>query len=129
MALKAGSTQSPSKYHDGLPAGETGREARCEFPITDEVRSGTAAGGLVRAVDEIGAGTVAAIPIGGPFTAATVQAVLDIGCGASAPVTLAANVATGPFWGSHPTPPQILAYLASGDDAVGPRRTGKSVTS
>jgi hypothetical protein len=74
----------------------------------------------VRAVAEIGAGAVAAIPIGGPFTAATVAAVLDIACAASAPVTLAANVATGPFWGSHPTPPQILAYLASGDDGVGP---------
>jgi Family of unknown function (DUF6885) len=120
VALKAGSTQSPSRYRDGLPAGETGREARCSFPITDEVRSGTAAGGLVRAVNEIGAGTVAAIPVAGPFTAATVAAVLDIACAAPAPVTLAANVATGPFWGSHPTAPQILAYLASGDDAVGP---------
>jgi hypothetical protein len=120
VALKAGSTQSPSRYHDGLPAGETGREARCAFPITDEVRSGTAAGGLVRAVNEIGAGAVAAIPIGGPFTAATVRAVLETATAASAPVTLAANVATGPFWGSHPTAPQILAYLAYGDDAVGP---------
>ena len=38
VALKAGSTQSPSRYKGGLPAGETGRDARCEFPITDEVR-------------------------------------------------------------------------------------------
>ena len=55
VALKAGSTQSPSRYKGGLPAGETGRDARCEFPITDEMRSGTAAAGLVRAIDEIGA--------------------------------------------------------------------------
>lgn len=120
VALVAGSTQSPSRYHDGLPPGEDGRAARCDFPITDEVRSGTAAGGLVRAVDEIGAGTVTALPIAGPFTTATVRAVLDLACEAAAPVTLAANVSTGPFWGSHPTAPQVLAYLASGDDAAGP---------
>src|SRR5689334_4014140 len=101
VALKAGSTQSPSRYRDGLPTGETGRDARCAFPVTDEVRSGTAPGGLVRAVEELGAGAVGAIPIGGPFTAASVAAVLDIACGASSPVALAANVATGPFWGSH----------------------------
>jgi hypothetical protein len=120
VALKAGTTQSPSRYRGGLPAGETGRDARCAFPITDEVRSGTAAGGLVRAIEEIGAGVVTAIPIAGPFTVASTRAVLEIACSASSPVFLAANTATGPYWGSHPTAPQVLAYLASGDDSAGP---------
>jgi hypothetical protein len=120
VALRAGTTQSPSRYRGGLPAGETGRDARCAFPITDEQRSGTAAAGMVRAVDAIGEGVVTAIPIAGPFSVANTRAVLDIACSASSPVSLAANLSTGPFWGSQPSAPEVLAYLASGDDSAGP---------
>lgn len=120
VALQAGTTQSPSRYKGGLPKGETGRDARCAFEITDEQRSGTAAAGMVRAIDAIGAGVVTTIPIAGPFTVANTRAVLDIACGASSPVSLAANLSTGPFWGSHPSAPEVLAYLVSGDDSAGP---------
>ena len=102
VALKAGTTQSPSRYKGGLPKGETGRDARCDFPITDEQRSGTAAAGMVRAIDEIGAGVVTAIPIAGPFTVANTRAVLDIACSASSPVTLAANLCHRPVLGLAP---------------------------
>ncbi len=120
VGLLAGSCVSAGRSRDVLPAGETGREPRVAFPLADAAASGTSPAGLQRAVTALGAGVLAAIPIAGPFTRETTRAVLDGACMVERPLVLAANVATAPLWGSHPTAPQILAYLASGDDTAGP---------
>ncbi len=130
VALKAGSTQSPSRYKGGLPTGETGRDARCDFPITDEQRSGTAAAGLVRAIDEIGAGVVTAIPIAGPFTVANTRAVLDIACSASSPVSLAANLCHRAVLGVAPDGARRCSRTwCRATTRPAPRPTGTSGTS
>ncbi len=116
----AGSSQSPGRSRDALPAGETGRDADREFPVIDEAHSGTAASGLVRAVAAISGGSVVALPVAAPFHPAALRELLDIAAAADEPVVLSANINTGYLWGSHASTPQILAYLATGDDGHGP---------
>jgi hypothetical protein len=120
VALLAGSCVSVGASRDVLPTGETGRAPRVAFPVRPAATSGTAPSGLVRAIAALGEGRIEAIPVAGPFTTTTTRAVLELACALEQPVTLAANVATAPLWGSHPSAPQVLAYLASGDAAAGP---------
>ena len=120
VGLRAGSVLSAGRSHDVLPNDERGREPRCAFPETDAAHSGTAAAGLVRAVDELSGAAVATIPVAGPWTTESVRALLDAATTVDGPLTLAANVATAEFWGARPTPAQVLAYLASSDHSRGP---------
>jgi hypothetical protein len=107
---------------DVLPEGESGRrDYRLSFPTVDDSdTSGTSAAGLVRAVSELSSGSVQAIPLSGPWTRASVTAVLEAASGCSEPCTPIANVATRYFWGSRTSPATALAYLMSGDSDAGP---------
>ena len=83
VALKAGTTQSPSRYKGGLPkGGPAATPAAISRSLTrsDPARPRP---DMVRAIDEIGAGVVTAIPVAGPFTVANTRAVLEIACSAS----------------------------------------------
>jgi hypothetical protein len=121
VALAAASVLSPGGSRDLLPAGEEGRsDFRLELPREDGDSSGTSAGGLVRAVERLSGGGLAAVPVAGPWSAAAVDDVLDAAACSPAPVTLVANVATGELWGSHATAAQLAGYLESGEDGDGP---------
>jgi hypothetical protein len=121
VGVAAGSALSaiPS---DVLPVGEAGRrDYRLSFPTVDDSDlSGTSAGGLVRAVEQLSSGSVQAIPLAGPWTSAAVRAVLEAASGCSEPCTPIANVATRYLWGSRTSPATALAYLTSGDSEAGP---------
>jgi hypothetical protein len=121
VGVAAGSALSaiPS---DVLPDGEAGRrDYRLSFPTVDDSDlSGTSAGGLVRAVEQLSSGSVQAIPLAGPWTSAAVRAVLEAASGCSEPCTPIANVATRYLWGSRTSPATALAYLTSGDSEAGP---------
>ncbi len=120
VALLAGSSQSPTRSREALPAGEPGRDGRCSFPVLDEAISGTGAAGLVRAAATLSDGTLTATPVSGPFTVTTVEAVLRIASEHDA-IQVIANVATGKLWGSHPDAATVAAYLETGvDDGPGP---------
>jgi hypothetical protein len=122
VAVAAGSALSTGDDHAGsLPRGETGRrDYRLELPaIEDEDRSGTATGGVVRAVDELSDGHLSAVPVSGPWTADTVVSLLKAAA-AEEEATLLFNVATKFLWGSRPPVSTLLGYLADGDDAAGP---------
>ena len=71
VALAAGSIVSAVADTEILPFDEQGRrDYRLEIPtVQDSAVSGTTAGGLARAVEELSGGRLAAIPYSGPWTA------------------------------------------------------------
>jgi hypothetical protein len=82
--------------------------------IDDADVSGTTAAGVARAVEELGAGAVTAIPYSGPWSAQTLDGMFEAAADSTGPITLIANLATHHLWGSRPTPSQLLAYLCDG---------------
>src|ERR1700754_4930955 len=99
VALAAGTTISPTGHAESLPPGQDGRrDYRLEIPVEhDEERSGTAAGGLVRAVAELSHGQRAAVAVAGPFTPETVDAVMAVAQN-ERDAALVLNVGTGKWW-------------------------------
>jgi hypothetical protein len=116
VAVAAGSIVSAARDPGTLPGGEGGRrDYRLTLPEIDDAEvSGTTAAGVARAVTELGAGAVAAMPYSGPWTARTLDGIFDAAAESSGPITLIANLATHHLWGAHPTPSQLLAYLCDG---------------
>jgi hypothetical protein len=116
VALAAGSIVSAARDPGTLPGGEAGRrDYRLTLPSIDDAEvSGTTAAGVARAVAELGAGAVTAIPYSGPWTARTLDGIFDGAADSNEPITLIANLATHHLWGAHPTPSQLLAYLCDG---------------
>ncbi len=116
VAVAAESIVSVGRDPDTLPRGEAGRrDYRLRLPtIEDPEVSGTTAAGVARAIEQLGAGEVTAIPYSGPWTAASLDGMFDAAAAAEGPVTLIANLATHHLWGGRPTPSQLLAYLYEG---------------
>jgi hypothetical protein len=115
VALAAGAVVAARQPGDVAP-GEAGRDDYVlDLPrVEDSDLAGTAPAGLVRAVAELTGGSHVAVPVRGPWTAETAGAVLAIASEHDAvPV---ANVGTGAFWGSHPTPEVLVAFLATAVD-------------
>jgi hypothetical protein len=98
----------------------------------DEPSSGTSATGVARAVEELSGGSLAVIPVAGPWSAQTVVSLLEIVAssvaGSPTGCTLVANVRTGRLWGSRPGPALLLDQL-SGRPVQPPRRTGTAAIS
>lgn len=122
VAVRAGSVVAVARDPATLPGGETGRrDYRLDIPtIEDPDISGTTAAGVVRAVRELGSGRLEAVPLSGPFTAATLDALFDAALALDEPVTLIANHATRHLWGSQADPAVALAHLLEGTDAGPP---------
>jgi Family of unknown function (DUF6885) len=118
VALAAGTVLAATPQPQILPAGEGGRrDYRLRFPtVEDEARSGTTAAGLATALHELSGGRVAAIPLSGPWTTATLAAVFDTCAALDRPAALIANLATRHLWGSHATAAQLIAHLTQGAD-------------
>lgn len=123
VAEAAGSVLAPEDYdHTAeLPEGERGRrDYRLQLPVTDNPEvAGTAAAGLVRAVDELSGGSHTAVPVAGPWDGHTVSELLAI-ASAEQEAAIVLNIATAVLWGSKPSLPTLLAYLEDGDDSAGP---------
>jgi hypothetical protein len=116
VARAAGTTVSSVPHTSSLPAGERGRrDYRLEPPfIGEDEESGTNAPGLVRAIEDLSRGRLAAVPIDGPWSEATVAALFDAALELEHPATLVANVATRHFWGARASASQMLDYLFDG---------------
>jgi hypothetical protein len=117
VALAAGSVVSPARAVGVLPHGEPGRrDYRIALPaIDDGDLSGTTAGGLIAAIDELSGGTLTAIPFSGPWNARTLDELFGVAAALERPVTLIANFATHHLWGGYSSPKQLLGYLLDGD--------------
>ncbi len=122
VAIAAGSTVSAVADVGHLPHGERGRrDYRLRIPFVESPAvSGTTAGGLRDAVEELSAGGLAAIPYSGPWNAATLAGLFDVLAALERPVALLANLATHHLWGGHPRAEELLAYLLDGDGAGPP---------
>jgi hypothetical protein len=120
VALAAGSTISETPDAHMLPGGEPGRrDYRLSLPtVADSTVSGTTAAGLVRALEQLGAGRVAAIPLAGPWDGAAISGLFALACTVGEPVALLANIATRHLWGARAHPDQLLAYLLYGETAT-----------
>jgi hypothetical protein len=116
-ALVAGSIVSATANTEILPFGESGRrDYRLTLPtVEDGDLSGTTAAGLLRAVEELSEGRLAAIPYRGPWTAETLDGLFELAVGLIRPVTLVANLATRYLWGVRPSPTQLLGLLFDGE--------------
>jgi hypothetical protein len=116
VALAAGTIVSALSNPEILPRGEQGRrDYRVSLPtVEDSAVSGTTPAGLVRAIEELSEGRLAAIPYGGPWTAATLAGIFDVAASLTRPVTLLANFATHHLWGARPRVEQLLDYLLDG---------------
>jgi hypothetical protein len=122
VALSAGSVVSRLKDTSCLPFGEQGRRDYRVWPpmIDDPAVSGTTPAGLVRAVDELSGGRLAAIPYAGPWTMGTLGGLFDLAAALQRPVTLVANLATRHLWGASARADQLLDYLFDGEQAGPP---------
>lgn len=117
VALAAGSVVGALSDSDHLPHEEAGRrDYRLQIPrIEDAAVSGTTAGGLRDAIEELSGGRLAAIPYSGPWSARTLAGLFDAAAALEHPVTLVVNLATRHLWGGRPRVDQLLAYLLDGD--------------
>jgi hypothetical protein len=122
VALAAGSIVSALQDGHSLPLGERGRrDYRLSLPsVADPAVSGTTPAGLVRAVERLSSGALAALPYRGPWTALTLAGLFDVVSALQRPATLVANLATRHLWGSHPAADQLVAYLLDGEPAGPP---------
>ncbi|MEA2313474.1 MAG: hypothetical protein QOI03_166 [Solirubrobacteraceae bacterium] len=122
VALAAGSVVSRIPDTGSLPHGERGRrDYRLSIPLIDEEgRSGTSAGGLAQAIEEISAARLAAIPYAGPWTADTLAGLFDLLAALPRAVTLVANIATRHLWGSSAPLALMLDHLLGGELAGPP---------
>jgi hypothetical protein len=116
VALAAGTIVSALSNTEILPFGEQGRrDYRVSLPtVEDSAVSGTTPAGLVHAIEELSDGQLVAVPYGGPWTAATLAGIFDVGALLTRPVTLLANFATRHLWGARPRVDQLLDYLLDG---------------
>ena len=117
VALAAGTVVSASSDPASLPQGEPGRrDYRLALPSVDDGRqSGTAAGGLLDAVEQLSDGRLHAIPFTGPWTAETLAGLFDLAASLQRPASLVANIATHHLWGSHAGLAELLSYLLEGE--------------
>lgn len=118
VALAAGSVVSAMRQRVTLPGGEAGRrDYRLEIPVVeDEEISGTAAAGVLRAVERLSGGELRALPFASPWTPETLDALFEATAALGRPAALIANHATRHLWGSHPRASQLLDYLLSGEE-------------
>jgi hypothetical protein len=117
VALAAGTIVSRVPDGSSLPHDERGRrDYRITPPfIEDASVSGTTAGGLTGAIDELSGERSQAIPFGGPWSAETLDGLFELALACRQPVTLIANVATRHLWGGAARPDQLLGYLLEGE--------------
>jgi hypothetical protein len=122
VALAAGSIVSRVRDVSILPFDEQGRrDYRLSLPFVDDPAvSGTAASGLIAAVERLSGGRLVAIPYAGPWTATTLGGLFDLVVALERPVTLVANLATHHLWGAHARADQVLDYLLDGEPAGPP---------
>jgi hypothetical protein len=116
VGIAADSTVSRLANAGSLPRGEQGRrDYRLALPLIDDAAaSGTTAAGLVRAIERLAGGRLAAIPYAGPWTATTLAGLFDLAAAQEHAVSLVANLATRHLWGAGASAEELMGHLFDG---------------
>lgn len=116
VARESGTTLAGPGADPGLPPAQASRvDYRLDLPVADDAAtSGTAAPGVARAIAAISGGRLAVVPVGGPWTAESVLALLDRVLEVAPESVLVANLRTGRLWTGRPSPQLLLTHLAGG---------------
>jgi hypothetical protein len=110
VALRAGSLLPEREKGPQVPPGAVSwRDYRYELGLVDPERSGTDAGGLAGAIEELSGGTLACVPVSGPWSGPVIEQLVEDATGVGA--RLLANIRTGHLWGSRPPLQALLAAL------------------
>jgi hypothetical protein len=118
VAQAAGTLVSARPDPGHLPGGETGRrDYRLSMSlIEDATLSGTAAAGVVSAIERLSGGALAALPFSGEWSPHSLGNLFDALSALERPATLVANIATRELWGGATSALTLLDYLSSGLD-------------
>jgi hypothetical protein len=110
VALRAGTLLPAREKGPEVPPGSVNwREYRYELELVDPERSGTDAGSLAGAIEELSDGRLACVPLSGSWDGEKVRRLVD-GAGDRG-ARLIANLRTGLLWGSRPPLDALLAQL------------------
>ena len=116
-ALAAGSllTEGGGRLADLPPGAASRADYLRPVPTTqDTTLAGTSPQGIVRAISELSAGQVTAVPLCGRWTESLLNAIAALVLDAGDAVAIL-NVATRYLWHSHPGLPDVLGYLDGTD--------------
>lgn len=122
LAVHSGTTldDEGDPYEALPPHSEPRLDYRLHLPVADNpAESGTSAHGVADGIEWVSGGQLSVLPVAGPWTAESVELLLDVVAEVAPDAVLIANWATRHLWGSRPTPQVILAHLA-GQDAESP---------
>ena len=122
LAVQSGTTldDEGDPYEALPPRSEPRLDYRLPLPVADHpAAAGTSAHGVSDGIERVSGGKLSVLPVAGPWTAASVETLLDAVAEGAPDAVLIANWATRHLWGSHPTPQSIIAHLA-GQDVEGP---------
>src|SRR5204863_8092220 len=112
VAAAAGTLVSRVADPRALPAGEHGRrDYRISPPLIDDAAvSGTTAAGLVRAIEELSGGAMAALPFSGPWSTGALEGLFELAPSCEPAAAIVANLATRQLWGPGATPGGVRGY-------------------
>ena len=113
VALRAGTTLAQGDPAGWLPPGASPRtDYATTIPVAaDETSSGTSASGVARSIEALSGGTLAVVPVAGPWTADTVISLVEITAAQAPECALIANLRTGRLWGSRAPVRLLLDHL------------------
>lgn len=113
VALRAGTTLAEGDPASWLPPGASPRtDYETTIPVApDEASAGTSATGVARSIEELSDGTLAVVPVAGPWSAQMVISLVEIVASEAPECALIANLRTGHLWGSRPPARLLLDHL------------------
>jgi hypothetical protein len=113
VALRAGTTLAEEDPANWLPPGASPRtDYGTTIPVApDRASAGTSAAGVARSIEELSGGTLAVVPVAGPWSAEQVVSLVEVAAAEAPGCVLIANLRTGRLWGSRPPARLLLDYL------------------
>ena len=113
VAIRAGTTLAEGDPAQWLPPGASPRaDYGASLPVaTEGAHSGTSAPGLARSIEELSEGSLAVVPVAGPWTPSMVVSLIEVVAAATPECTLVANLRTGKLWGSRPPARLLIDHL------------------
>jgi len=121
VAEEAGTILPAEGSGPSVPPGEEPRrDYRLELATGHADVAGTAAPALADAVERLGEGRLAVVPVAGPWSEAAVVRLQEEAAAVEPGTTLVANIRSGHLWGARTHPSALLAHLAGQEAGASP---------